>query len=393
MTKMVAQQSGTDHYVFQGVSKICGYAPIPLTGWSVGVTQNEEEFLGAAHMLRNIIMIIGIIFLGVTVVLVILFSRSIAKPIDRAVQGLDDASEQVAAASHQVAQSSQSLAEGASQSASSLEETSASLEEMAAMTRNNADHASEANALMGSAKNIIDKVDKHMAEMAGAIAEITKSSEETSKIIKTIDEIAFQTNLLALNAAVEAARAGEAGAGFAVVADEVRSLALRAADAAKTTNSLIENTVKSIRNGNELTRLTQSAFAENIDISAKVGQLVNEITAACAEQSQGIDQISKAMSELDKVTQQNAANAEESASASEEMTAQANQMKVIVGDLRLLVHGGNGNSNGHGYQEIASPSRGLKKALSFLPVKKSSSGRVVKADEKIPLDGDFAEEW
>ncbi len=394
--KMVAGQSGTDDYVFQGISKIAGYAPVALTGWSVGVTQDEQEFLGAAHTLRNAILLIGIVFLGVTVFLVILFARSISKPIDRAVQGLNDASEQVAAASHQVAQSSQSLAEGASESASSLEETSASLEEMAAMTKNNSDHASEANALMGSAKSIIDKVDKHMAEMAGAITEITKTSEETGKIIKTIDEIAFQTNLLALNAAVEAARAGEAGAGFAVVADEVRSLALRAAEAAKTTNSLIENTVKSIRNGNELTRLTQQAFAENIDISGKVGQLVNEIAAACAEQSQGIDQISKAMGELDKVTQQNAANAEESASASEEMTAQANQMKTIVMDMRLLVHGGGENGNSHAYHKeiTAGPARGLKKALALLPVRKKAGqapGRVIGANDKIPMDGDFSE--
>ncbi|MEN6465592.1 MAG: methyl-accepting chemotaxis protein [Syntrophaceae bacterium] len=394
-SKMMAQQAGTEHYVFQNVAKISGYAPVEITGWSVGVTQDEKEFLAAAHTLRNVILIIGVIFLGVTIVLVIMFSRSISKPIDRAVQGLNDASEQVAAASHQVAQSSQSLAEGASESASSLEETSASLEEMAAMTKNNADHASEANALMGSAKSIIDKVDKHMAEMAGAITEITKTSEETGKIIKTIDEIAFQTNLLALNAAVEAARAGEAGAGFAVVADEVRSLALRAAEAAKTTNSLIENTVKSIRNGNELTRLTQQAFAENIDISAKVGQLVNEIAAASSEQSQGIDQISKAVGELDKVTQQNAANAEESASASEEMTAQANQMKTIVLDMRLLVHGGDGNSNGYHHKEITSgPARGLKKALALLPGKKKAGqapGKVIGANDKIPMDDDFSE--
>jgi methyl-accepting chemotaxis protein len=393
--KMMAGQAGTEHYVFNGVAKIAGYAPVVLTGWSVGVTQDEKEFLGAAHTIRDVILIIGIIFLAVTVLLVILFSRSISKPIDRAVQGLNDASEQVAAASHQVAQSSQSLAEGASESASSLEETSASLEEMTAMTKNNSDHASEANALMGSAKSIIDKVDKHMSEMAVAITEITKTSEETGKIIKTIDEIAFQTNLLALNAAVEAARAGEAGAGFAVVADEVRSLALRAAEAAKTTNSLIENTVKSIRNGNELTRLTQEAFSENIDISAKVGQLVNEIAAACSEQAQGIDQISKAMSELDKVTQQNAANAEESASASEEMTAQANQMKSIVVEMRDLIHGANGNGH-HEFRRneiAAAPARGLKKALALLPGKnkKANPARVVSANEKIPLDEDFAE--
>jgi methyl-accepting chemotaxis protein len=173
--------------------------------------------------------------------------------------------------------------------------------------------------------------------MSRAIDKISKSSEETVKIIKTIDEIAFQTNLLALNAAVEAARAGEAGAGFAVVADEVRNLALRAADAAKTTNALIENTIKAVRDGSELTRLTQDAFQRNVETSKRAGELVGEIVAASEEQAQGIDQINKAVADMDKVTQQSASNAEETASASEEMSAQAEQMKAFVGNLETLI--------------------------------------------------------
>jgi methyl-accepting chemotaxis protein len=178
-----------------------------------------------------------------------------------------------------------------------------------------------------------------MNEMANAIGEITKSSEETGKIIKTIDEIAFQTNLLALNAAVEAARAGEAGAGFAVVADEVRNLAMRAAEAAKNTSDLIENTIKAVKDGNELTTATQEAFQENVEIAAKVGALVEEIAAASTEQAQGIDQVNKAVAEMDKIVQQNAANAEESASASEEMSAQSEHMKGFVENLIALVGG------------------------------------------------------
>ena len=199
----------------------------------------------------------------------------------------------------------------------------------------------------------MEKVDRQMNEMAGAIAEITRTSEETGKIIKTIDEIAFQTNLLALNAAVEAARAGEAGAGFAVVADEVRNLALRAAEAARNTSGLIENTIKAVKQGNELTQATQEAFRENVANAGKVGQLVDEIAAASEEQAQGIDQINKAVSEMDKVTQQTAANAEESASASEELNAQAEQMKGYVSDLAAVIGGRREGNDGGTVHRLA----------------------------------------
>jgi methyl-accepting chemotaxis protein len=192
---------------------------------------------------------------------------------------------------------------------------------------------------MAEAKNVVGKASGHMAEMGNAIQEITKTSEETSKIIKTIDEIAFQTNLLALNAAVEAARAGEAGAGFAVVAGEVRNLAMRAAEAAKNTNNLIENTMKAVRSGTELTKKAQTAFTEVITSAGKVGELIDEIATASKEQANGISQVSIAVAEMNGVTQQTAANAEESASASEELNAQAQQMKSYVNDLSAVVNG------------------------------------------------------
>ena len=302
-------------------------------------TQSAASDLAAASMMM-IFGLLGAVMIGIGAAIFI--TRSITKPINRVVEGLGDASEQVAAGATQVSSASQNLAEGASEQAASLEETSSSLEEMSSMTRQNADHATQAKAKMAEVQIIVQKVNGHMGEMAGAITEIIKSSEETGKIIKSIDEIAFQTNLLALNAAVEAARAGEAGAGFAVVADEVRNLAMRAADAAKNTSDLIENTIKAVRNGNELTKLTQEAFKENMDISVKIAQLVDEIATASQEQAHGINQINTAVAEMDKVTQQVAANAEESASASEEMNAQAEQMKSYVGDLMAVV-GGSGN--------------------------------------------------
>lgn len=269
---------------------------------------------------------------------------SISRPISMVVNGLTDASGQVAEASHHVSSSSQHLAEGASEQAASLEETSSSLEEMASMTRRNAENAASAKVKTTRAQEVISRVSSHMEEMAAAVAEIARSSEETGKIVRSIDEISFQTNLLALNAAVEAARAGEAGAGFAVVADEVRSLAMRAAEAARSTSDLIDSTIRAVKSGKHLTGLTRDAFRENMEIASEIAVLVDEIATACREQSHGIDQINTAVAEMDKVTQQVAASAEESASAAEEMNAQAEQMKSYVVNLTAMVRGGrNGN--------------------------------------------------
>jgi methyl-accepting chemotaxis protein len=215
---------------------------------------------------------------------------------------------------------------------------------MSSMTKQNADKAHEADKLMKDSSKVMGRANQSMNELNTSMAEISKASEETQKIIKTIDEVAFQTNLLALNAAVEAARAGEAGAGFAVVADEVRNLAMRAADAARNTAGLIEGTVKKIKDGSDIVTATDDAFSEVLESASRVGKLVGEIAAASNEQAQGIDQVNKAVAEMDQVTQQNAANAEESASASEEMNAQAEQMKGLVGDLMALVEG-NGKTN------------------------------------------------
>ena len=281
-------------------------------------------------------MIIGVV---AGVILAVFITRSITGPIRRIIASLTEGSEQVSSASGQVSAASQSLAEGATEQAAGLQETSSSLEEMSSMTRQNADNAQQANTLAAEARKAAGTGAEAMSRMSQAIHEIQKSSDETSKIIKVIDEIAFQTNLLALNAAVEAARAGEAGKGFAVVAEEVRNLAMRSAEAAKNTASMIEESVKNSKNGVDIATEVSRVLEEIVQSVGKTTDLVSEIAAASQEQAQGIDQVNTAVSQMDKVTQQNAANAEESASASEELSAQAESMQEIVGQLVAMVGG------------------------------------------------------
>jgi len=301
------------------------------------------------------IVIAGLIFFWV---LSFILVRSITKPIHSVIEGLTESSEQVASGSRQISSASQQLAEGASEQAASIEETSASIEELSSMTKQNADNAEQANKLMTESRQTITHTNQSMERLTASMREISRASEETQKIVKTIDEIAFQTNLLALNAAVEAARAGEAGAGFAVVADEVRNLSKRAAEAARNTSTLIETTVKTVHEGAGLVESTNSEFGRVLTSATKVEQLVGEIAAASREQAMGIEQVNNAVAEMDKVIQQNAANAEESASSSEEMNGSAGEMKGYVEELAALVGGGKKQISGE--KKNAEPEKNLK---------------------------------
>ncbi len=306
----------------------------------------SDEFYAAAKAQAaqsKWLMIIGVIIGTLSALtLGIFLTLSLVRPINRVVEGLTKSADQVSASSADVAAASQTLAEGASEQAAGIEETSSSIEEMSSMTKQNADNAKMADSLMADTARVVNEANETMKSLTKSMSEISTASEDTAKIVKTIDEIAFQTNLLALNAAVEAARAGEAGAGFAVVADEVRNLALRAAEAAKNTASLIEGTVKRVNSGTEIVSRTNEAFEKVAAGTKKVGELIGEIAAASGEQSQGIDQINKAVSEMDRVVQRNAGSAEESAAAAEEMTAQADMMRGFVSELVVLVEGVNG---------------------------------------------------
>lgn len=283
---------------------------------------------------------IAITVILISILLAAYLSSLIVGSLEQISDDLTNGAAEVHAAASQVSSVSQSLADGAGNQAAAIEETSASLEEIAAVTKQNADNVSQAEALTREARKVIDTANLSMGQLTVSMGEISTASEETSKIIKTIDEIAFQTNLLALNAAVEAARAGEAGAGFAVVADEVRNLAMRASEAAKNTAGLIEGTVQKVQTGEKLVTSTNQSFQEVADSTAKIAMLMSEIATASREQAAGVGQVNLAVTELDSVTQQNAATAEEAASASEELDAQAEQMKETVHALTALVRGG-----------------------------------------------------
>jgi hypothetical protein len=248
-------------------------------------------------------------------------------------------STEVAASAGQVSNASQSLAEGASEQAASIEETSASLEELASMTRRHADNSQKANQLSKETRAAADKGIGDMSQMNAAMAAIKTSSDDIAKIIKTIDEIAFQTNILALNAAVEAARAGEAGMGFAVVADEVRNLAQRSAQAAKETAAKIEDAIGKTDQGVALSKKVSETLNDIALKTRQVDELAAEAAGASAEQTQGITQINTAVGQMDKVTQSNAANAEEGAAAAEELNSQAAIMNQSVTELQELVGG------------------------------------------------------
>ena len=303
------------------------------------IDQKKSVLLSAMNV--HIQYMTGIILLVLFCIMAlgVRITRRISGTIYRIIQGLNEGAEQVASAAGEVSSASQTLAEGSLEQAASIEETSSSLEEMASISRQNANNAGRADSLMKLVNQVVNKANTSMSQLTTSMQEISKASEKTSNIIKTIDQIAFQTNLLALNAAVEGARAGEAGTGFAVVADEVRNLAERAADAARDTAALIEGTVKKISDGTALVKTTNDAFIEVTSSAYKVSELVGEIAATSNVQSIGIEQLNFAVSEMDKVTQQNAATAEESASASEELNAQAEALKGFVADLSAMVGG------------------------------------------------------
>ena len=285
-------------------------------------------------------ILIAVISIGISIVV----CRAIIKVLQGAIDSMTSSSEQVASAATEVSSTSQSLANGSCEQAAGIEQITSSMSQIATQTEENVKNAKQAHQYAREVSDSTVSGTEAMEQMSSAINDIQKSSEETSKIVKTIDEIAFQTNLLALNAAVEAARAGEAGKGFAVVAEEVRNLAMRSAEAARSTTEMIEESVKNANNGVEIVTKVGSVLTEISESVNKTTTYVSNISTSNDEQAEAIAQIRDAINQMDSITQSNASAAEESASAAEELNAQAETVNDITHNLAVMV-GGNSKAN------------------------------------------------
>jgi len=386
------------------VARLMYYEP---WDWVIGASSYESDFYEAERKVealskQNIVIIGGLSLASLLLACIIWFflARGTDKQFTAVSSTLRMASDQVASSAGQVAASSQQMAEGASEQAASLEEVSASLQQVASMTNQNADNAKQTDGVAGKAFDAARQGVDAMDRLTGAIGQIKHSSDETARILKTIDEIAFQTNLLALNAAVEAARAGDAGKGFAVVAEEVRNLAQRSAEAAQNTATLIDEAQGNADNG---VALVEEAAGFLRDIEGNVGNvkdLITQVATASNEQATGITEITKAVDQLDSVTQSNAANAEESAAASEELSGQASEVLSVATTLTRIVRGGGGSAQDSAPvkgpnawdRPAKSPAPAPASSRSEAPAPRSAPARPAQAEEVIPLDAeDFIE--
>ena len=307
-----------------------------------------DNVRSAATRSLTLNIVIGLLSLIVTLIAGAMVAKSILRPVNQAISELSVASQEINEASSEVFGASNSLSDGASNQASSLEETSASLEEMSAMTRQNADNTRHATALAKDVGNSAQESQVSIENLSAAIGSIKNSADETAKIVKTIDEIAFQTNLLALNAAVEAARAGDAGKGFAVVAEEVRSLAQRSAEAAKNTAVLIDESQGNAERGVTVSKEVEAVLKEIITGVQKINGVISEVAVASEEQAKGIAQINDSVAQMDQITQSNAAHSEQTAATSRELSSQSQDLSSIVQALSTIIHGASASLRGSG---------------------------------------------
>lgn len=308
---------------------------------AVGMMQAQSE---KKVRLLLVVQTFGIL-IGSTVLFFFLFIvMALARQLDATLRRVRSTTDAMAGAATSVATSSQTLANATGGQAAALEESAASIEEMTGQTRENAENAAAANTRMQEGRAFVETAASSMEKLTASMEAIAKASGSTAEILRSIDEIAFQTNLLALNAAVEAARAGEAGAGFAVVADEVRRLALRAAEAAKLSGENIDETLRKVEEGSQLVTATGREFSGVSDVITKVAGLVNGIASATNEQADGIEQISRAVADMDRNVQSTVSVSEDTARAATDMSHRVDEMRDVIRDLIRVIRGSSKNN-------------------------------------------------
>lgn len=326
-------------YNWEGKKKIVGFTYFDQKDWIIASGSYYSDFTNEIKIILFSLITIIVVTILLTIIFVLFFTKSTINPLLKIADNLGNSSAQISLASTQLSSSSQEIANGATEQASSIEETTTSMEELASIVKQNADNAREASSLSQKTSEASEIGYTQMEDMLDSMTEINKSSGEINKIIKVIDDIAFQTNILALNAAVEAARAGEAGMGFAVVADEVKNLANKAADAAKETAEMIENSIKRTEGGLEIAKKLAEIFKEILTNVQKVTEVSKEVETASVQQDEGINQVNKAIVQFDEVVQGNASSAEETASSAEELLTQVETLNDVVKQLVLIVTG------------------------------------------------------
>lgn len=338
---LLTRDGNSKDILFSGFYKSRGLREYDFPGlkWMLIASISQEEAMGAIGTAQNISFLFVFGSAIAVILLSLLIARSISSPLSSAVNEMIKSNLTLRSTSSQVSSSSMDLSKGAMDQAASIEETSASLEEMNAMSQNNANSSSNAKEFISNLNQISTKGSREMQSMTKAMDDIWNSAEQTETIIHTIDEIAFQTNLLALNAAVEAARAGEAGKGFAVVAEEVRNLAKRSSEAAKETATQILKSKELAKNGNEISEKAKLIFDDIQKNTENAVGLMQEITSASKQQSNGVSEINKAVMIIDKITQKNAAASQETAAASSELLQQSYKINEIAEKINCLVYG------------------------------------------------------